>query len=108
MKPLLADNKEFVLFFSKLPPNKRSKLIDSLTKLHLDCIGEICKNFLRKNLTDDLKTVKLLKRYQTEIRKVSKKTTPLYIKKKILKSKRGGNILSLLLPLASSIISSII
>lgn len=108
MKPLLSENKEFIVFFSKLPPNKRIKLIDSLTKLHLDCIGEIFKNFLRNNLTDDIKTVKLLKRYQTEIRKVSRKSTPLYIKKKILRSKRGGSILSLLLPLASSIIGSIL
>ena len=108
MKSLLSEHKEFIIFLNKLPPHKRSKLIDSLTRVHLECIAEICKNFLRKNLTEDLKTIKQLKKYKKEIKDISLKNTSLRKKKKILSTKRGGNILSLLLPLATSIISSII
>ena len=81
--PLLNEHKEFIIFLSKLSPRKRSKLIDLLTRGHLDCIAEICKNFLRKNLTVDLKTVKRLKKYEGEIRTISRKNTPLCKKKKI-------------------------
>ena len=105
---LLNEHKEFIIFLSKLSPLKRSKLIDLLTRGHLDCIAEICKNFLRKNLTDDLKTVRRLKKYEGEIRAISRKNTPIRKKKHILSSKRGGSILSLLLPLASGLISSLI
>ena len=43
-----------------------------------------------------------------EIKSISLKTTPLYKKKKILQSRSGGAILSVLIPLAASLIGSLI
>ena len=52
--------------------------------------------------------MKKVKPSQKEIKTISYKTTPLYKKKKILQSRSGGAILSVLLPLAASLIGFLI
>ena len=107
MKPYIIRHKEFIKFFCQLSPKSKFRLITSLNKNHIDTISEICKNFLGNNLTQNPKVVQKLKKSRNEIRSVSLKKTPLYKKKKILQSRRGGAILSILLPLAAGLISSL-
>lgn len=108
MKPYIIQNKEFLNFFTNLSPNKKKKFIPILSKDQLNTISEICKNFLKRNLTEDPNIVKKVKRCQKEIKTVALKTVPLYRKKKILQSRKGGAILSVLLPLAASVITSLL
>lgn len=105
---LLAKNKEFILFLTHLPPCERSKILSVVGGQQINTISEIFKNFLVKNLTQNASDVSKLSRYRREVREVARKRTPITEKRKILRSRRGGAILSVLLPLAASLISSII
>ena len=107
MKPYIVRNKEFIKFFCQLSPSSKCRLITNLDKNHIDTISEICKNFLENNLTQNPKVIQKLRNSRNDIRSLSLKKTALYKKKKILQSRRGGAILSILLPLAASLISSI-
>ena len=74
----------------------------------MNTISEICKDFLKKKLTTFPKIIKKVKPSQKEIKAIELKKTPLYKKKKNLQSRSGGAILSVLLPLAASLIGSLI
>ena len=111
MKPYIVKNNEFLRYFSKLPSQKQKHLIPTLNTNQLNTISEICKNFLKKNLTTCPKTIQQVKPSQKQIKAIAlkkKKKKPLYKKKKILQSRSDGAILSVLLPLAASLIGSLI
>ena len=108
MKPYLIKNQEFISYFNKLSPKRKRKLIPILNKDQINTISEICKNFLKRNLTQDRAIVNKLKSARGDINAVSLKSCPLYKKKKILQSRKGGAILSVLLPLAASVITSLL
>ena len=108
MKPYIVKNKEFIDFFCRLSPRKKQNLIPVLTKDQINTISEISKNFLNRNLTEDPNIIKKLRPSQKEIKTVSLKKVPLYKKKKILRSRKGGAILSVLLPLAASVVTSLL
>lgn len=105
---LLEKNKDFILFLNKLSKKERSKILQNLGSPYINTISEIFSNFLLQNLTQDHSVIKKLKNYKKEVRAISKKKSPLHLKKKLLKSKKGGAILSFLLPLAATLISSLI
>jgi len=106
--PLIETHKELILFLNKLPHKKRAKLISLLKKTQLDCISEIFANFLASNLTQDKSIISKVKKYRRDIKRVALKRTSLKEKKKFLGSQKGGAVLSILLPIAASIISSLI
>ena len=108
MKPYVLQNKEFIDFFLKLSPRKQKKLIPGLSKDQVNTISEVCKNFLKRNLTQSPNVVKKLRKVRKEIKTIALKTIPLYKKKRVLQSRKGGAILSVLLPLAASVITSLI
>ena len=105
--PLALIHKDLIYLLAKLSPEKRKQLIAVLRKKHIDCLAEIFLIFLKNNLTQDKKIVKSLNKYKGDIRKLVKKGESTAAKKKILKSQRGGAILSVLLPLAASVLTSI-
>ena len=107
MKPYIIKHKEFLDFFINLTPKIKRTLIPSLNRGQLNTISEICKNFLNRNLSQDPNIIRKVKHSKKEIKHISLKKTPLYKKKKILQTKRGGAILSVLLPLAASLITSL-
>lgn len=107
-KPLIETHKELILFLNKLSPQKRTKFISILKKNDIDCIAEVFTNFLKRNLTQDTDIIKKVRKYHKDIRSVARKRTPLKHKLKILTSQRGGFVLSVLLPLAASIITSLV
>ena len=108
MKPYIVKNNEFLRYFSKLPSQKQKHLIPTLNTNQLNTISEICKKILKKNLTSCPKIIHQVKPSQKQIKAIALKKNPLYKKKKILQSRSGGAILSVLLPLAASLIGSLI
>ena len=108
MKPYILTNNEFLNFFSKLPLKSKRHLIPTLNRGQINTISEICKNFLSKNLTKCPRIIRKVKSAKREIKAVSLKSVPLYRKKQILQSRSGGAILSVLLPLAATLIGSLI
>ena len=107
MSSLAEDHIDFIQFLNKLSPEKRTKLIHSLSSCHINTLSEIFKNFLLKNITTNPKIIKRLKPYKKEVGEVAKRKTPIYKKRKILKSIKGGAILSILLPVATAILSTL-
>ena len=107
-KPLIELHKNLLLFLNSLTPKQRKKFVLLLKKNQIDSIAEIFSNFLKSNLTQDKKIIHKLKQYRGDIQTVARKRTPLHHKIKVLNSKRGGFILSALLPLAASLITSLI
>jgi len=95
-------------FICSLKPKRRSGFILKLDKQQINCIAEVFSNFLKKNLTTEKSIIKRLKRHREAIKEVSRKKTSLKKKKKILSSRTGGNILSILLPLAINAFTSLI
>ena len=108
MKPYIVKNKEFIDFFCRLSPRKKQNLIPVLTKDQINTLSENFENFLNHNLTENPNVIKKLRRSQKEIKTITLKTIPLYKKKKILQTRKGGAILSVLLPLAASIVTSLL
>ena len=108
MKSYLERNKDFLQFFHRLTPKQRNAILPNLSGNHINTIAEIFRNFLNKNLTHDKKVIRKVQHCKNEIRAVALKQTPHYKKKQILQSRRGGAILSVLLPLAAGLISSLI
>ena len=106
--PLAFLHKDLVFFLAELSHAKRKKVISALKKKHIDCLAEIFFNFLKKNLTVDKSIIKSLSKYKNDIRKIAKKRESTDSKRRILKSQRGGAILSVLLPLAASVITGLL
>ena len=68
MKPYIVKNSEFLNFFNKLSPKNKLKIVSSLTRDQINAIGEICKNFLKRNLTQDPTVIKKVKSAKKEIK----------------------------------------
>ena len=107
-KPYIVQKREFIEYFNKVSPRQKRKLISTLPKGEINCISEICKKILNRKLTENSNIIRKLRPAEKEIKAISLKSVPIYRKKKILQTKKGGAILSLLLPLAASIVTSLI
>ena len=106
-EPLIIRYKDFILFLGKLNRKKRAKLIGLLKRDHIECISEIFSNFLKKRLTSDKKAISKVSPHKNLIKTVAKKKVSLSEKKKILSSPKGAGILSVLIPLATSLIAGL-
>lgn len=107
-KPLVLEYKDLVHLLSQVSPKLRRQILQSLNKREVSCISEIFSNFLKKRLTHDSAVINKLKKFRNDIRTVALKKTPVYRKKAVLLSKRGGSILAALLPIAVSLITSLL
>ena len=105
---LLEKNKEFILFLNKLSKPDRAKILHALGPSYINTIAEIFSNFLQENLTTNLEAIEEVKKYKKEVRAIARKRLPTYLKKRLLVSKKGRAILSVLLPIAASLIGSLI
>ena len=106
--PLIVKHQDFLLYFNQLSSKERRKLLHTLKGDHIRCLSEIFSNFLKKRLTVDPNIVRRLLKYKSHIKTIALKKTPLYKKRKILSSARGGGILTVLLPLAASVLGGLL
>lgn len=107
--PRICEHKDLISLLQKLKTKKKkSTLISILSREQINAICEIFFNFLRRNLTTDLKVIKKLKKFKPLIQKIGSKSTRLRVKRTLLGSKRGGGVLSILLPIAASFIASLV
>lgn len=107
-EPLILQHKDLIFLLTHLSPKLRKELIKGLKKSEIECISEIFSNFLKKRLTDKSNIINKLKKFKKDIRAVALKKTPLFKKKAILLSQRGGGILMTLLPLVTSVITGLL
>ena len=107
-EPLILQHKDLIFLLTHISPQLRKDVIQGLKKPELECISEIFSNFLKRRLTDKPTVINKLKKFRNDIRTVALKKTPIFKKKAILLTKRGGSILAALLPLAATIITSLL
>lgn len=108
-KPRIYEHQDLISLLLKLrTKEKRAKLIGLLNREQINTICEIFFNFLSQNLTTDNKVLNKLRKFKSLIRKVGAKSTGIKIKRALLGSKKGGGVLSILLPIAASFIGSLI
>lgn len=107
-QPLIVQCKELIFFLNQLTPSQRASVIQSLKHKHLSSLAEVFANFLQSNLPASKPVIKKLKRYRDTIQKVARKTTKVSDRRNILRSRRGGAILSVLLPLAATFLSRLL
>ena len=107
-KSLISLHRDFIKFLRKIRPSQRKAVIAKCRRPELDCLSEIFHNFLRNHLTSNKKIIKKLHPHRAIIRELSRKSTPLKRKRRILNGATGGSILSLLLPIVTSVIGSLI
>ena len=81
MKPYIVKNNEFLRYFFKLPSQKQKHLIPTLNTNQLNTISEICKKFLKKNLTSCPKIIHQVKPSQKQIKAIALKKKH-YIRRK--------------------------
>ena len=100
--------RDFLQYFTRQEPKRRRKIIEHLQRPQLNCISEIFSNFLKCNLTKKPQVIARLRKHKRDIHRISLKKTPLREKRAILRSRRGGNILNVLLPIASALLSTVL
>ena len=93
----------FLRYVESLPTKAKCKIISKCKSPQINAISEIAYNFLKANLTDNRKVISKLKPYKKLIKILSLKKTSLKKKRNILKSPKGGSILSILVPLVTSL-----
>ena len=70
MKPYIVKNNEFPNYLFKLSEKNKIHLIPTLNRDQVNTISEICKTFLKKNLTTCPKIIRKVKPSQKEIKAV--------------------------------------
>ena len=101
--------KKLVRLLSKLERlnhGERLSYMKSINKTEINLISEIIHNLLNFNIKADFKSLSVLKRVKKYLYKLSSKQVPYLIKKKILNSLKGLNILNILIPLALNTLST--
>lgn len=98
----------FIKLLCRLNEKSRKLLLQQCKSCEINALCEIVLNFLNKNVTQNKKIVAKLKKYKNMMREIAYKSTPIARKRSLFKSKRGGTILSLLLPIVSTLTSLLI
>lgn len=81
-------------------PTDHFKNIDLLSDKEIDFIAEVCKNFLRENIPLGREFIRLLRPARREIIVLSSRKYRRKLKKNILKTLKGLQILNILIPAA--------
>ena len=95
--------KKLISFLRKLSQLKHSERLEymkTITKPEVKLISELVYNFLHSNIKTTRKSLLLLKRLRKYLHQLSKKRISYLIKKKLLQTLKGLNILNIIIPLA--------
>lgn len=106
--PKVAENADFLSLLMRTKNKKiRNKIFDIANRSQLDSISEIIINVLRGTLILSSVQQERLRRYKNCLRLLATKSTPLYVKRKQLRTYSGG-FLPALIGLAAPVISSLL
>lgn len=105
--PLVIKHKDLLSLLCSLSSSEKVKLLRGAPNSAFHCLSEVFKNFLKENIGAPSPLIRKLRRHRDLIRKVSLKSTPIKTKRQLLLSRRGGGVLSTILPLAWTAIKSL-
>ena len=94
--------KKLISFIEKilqLSQTERAIYFKSIKSAEIDLVTEIILNFIECNVKHDNSSLQILKRVKNYMYMLASKKTSIALKKKILQSLKGLNILNIVLPL---------
>ena len=97
----LCKLKSFIIKLNKISHSKRLTYLQTIKPDEIDLISEIVLNFLNDNIKIDIRSYTFLKRLKKTLYILTSKTKSYILKRKLLSTLKGLQILKILLPLVS-------
>ena len=106
--PLLAQYCDFILFLKSKDKNKIKENVKNLPVAIINTLSEIMSNALCGNIPLNKSDIEKLKPFRKLMQSLSNKSNSASSRKKLMISKKGGSLLSIILPLAAPTICRLI
>ena len=106
--PLSAQYCDFILFLKSKHENKIKEIVKNLPVAFINALSEIILNGMCGNIPLNKSDIEKLKPFRKLMQSLSNKSNSASSRKKLMISKKGGSLLSIILPLAAATISRLI
>ena len=106
--PLSAQYCDFILFLKSKHENKIKEIVKNLPVAFINALSEIILNGMCGNIPLNKSDIEKLKPFRKLMQSLSNKSNSGSSRKKLMISKKGGSLLSIILPLAAATISRLI
>ena len=107
-KPLASQYCNFILFLKTKDEKTIKEIVKSLPNNVINALSEVILNGLCGNIPLNSTDIDKLKPFKKLMKSLSNKSIKVSERKRLMSSKKGGSLLSILLPLATSVITSLI
>ena len=106
--PLSAQYCDFILFLKSKDKTKINEIVKNLPNPVINALSEVILNGFCGNIPLNKSDIEKLKPYRKLMKLLSDKSIRVGSRKKLMISKKGGSLLSVILPLAATAITSLI
>ena len=106
-KPISLLNCKFIQFLKNKNEKEIRSIVKNLPQPLINVLSEITLNCLSGNITNNKNKIKILKPYSSVMKAVAYRKNSYKRRKSLLATKKGVGFLSILLPLAASVIGSL-
>ena len=98
----------FILFLKSKDKSKIKEIVKNLPTPIINSLSEVVLNGLCGNIPLNNSDIEKLKPFKKLMKSLSNKSNKVGLRKKLMTSKKGGSLLSIILPLAATAITSLI
>ena len=106
--PLSAQFCDFILMLKSKDETEIKKIVKNLPKNVINALSEVVLNGLCGNIPLNKSDIEKLKPFRRLMKSLSNKSIKVGERKKLMISKKGGSLLSIIIPLAASVITGLI
>ena len=106
--PLAGHYCNFILFLKTKDKKKIKSIVKNLPKEVINALSEVILNGYCGNIPLNERDIQKLKPYRKLMEILSNKNVKIDERKKLMSSNKGGSLLSILIPLASSVITNLL
>ena len=106
--PLAGHYCNFILFLKTKDKKKIKSIVKNLPKEVINALSEVILNGYCGNIPLNERDIQNLKPYRKLMEILSNKNVKIDERKKLMSSNKGGSLLSILIPLASSVITNLL
>ena len=107
-KSLTAKYCDFILFLKSKDKTKIKEIVKNLPNPVINALSEVILNGFCGNIPLNKSDIEKLKPFKKLMKLLSNKSNKVSSRKKLMSSKKGGSLLSIILPLAATAITSLI
>ena len=105
---LAAKYCDFILFLKSKDKTKIKEIVKNLPNPVINALSEVILNGFCGNIPLNKSDIEKLKPFRKLMKLLSNKSNKVGSRKKLMGSKKGGSLLSIILPLAATVITSLI